>query len=95
VFNFAVEVVVVYLYAVMRQDLRCWIPDGAHGPGSYAVAAAGQNRDLEVGGQDDSIIGENSVLEDEPKSPQTPTSPNREKRSVELPGGVPQPATVV
>ncbi|ORY09680.1 hypothetical protein BCR34DRAFT_656427 [Clohesyomyces aquaticus] len=35
VFNFVVEVLVVYLYAVMRIDLRFWIPNGAKGQGSY------------------------------------------------------------
>ncbi|KAJ8112869.1 hypothetical protein OPT61_g4866 [Boeremia exigua] len=35
VVNFAVEIVVVALYAGMRVDRRFWVPDGAKGPGSY------------------------------------------------------------
>ncbi|KAF2102882.1 hypothetical protein NA57DRAFT_27870, partial [Rhizodiscina lignyota] len=35
VFDFSVEVLVVYLYAFLRVDKRFHIPDGAHGPGSY------------------------------------------------------------
>ncbi|KAF2473802.1 uncharacterized protein BDR25DRAFT_332587 [Lindgomyces ingoldianus] len=35
IFNFAVEIVVIYLYAIMRVDLRFWIPGGAKGPGGY------------------------------------------------------------
>lgn len=35
VFNFTLEILVVFLYAIMRVDLRFWIPDGAKGPGSY------------------------------------------------------------
>ncbi|KAF2816442.1 uncharacterized protein BDZ99DRAFT_485054 [Mytilinidion resinicola] len=42
VFNFVVEILVVYLYAILRIDLRFHIPDGAKGPGSYA---AGQKQD--------------------------------------------------
>jgi hypothetical protein len=42
VFNFVVEVIVVYLYAILRVDLRFHIPDGAKGHGSYA---AGQKQD--------------------------------------------------
>ncbi|KAF2645385.1 hypothetical protein P280DRAFT_118496 [Massarina eburnea CBS 473.64] len=38
VFDFGVEVLVVYLYAVMRVDLRFWVPDGARGEGSYREA---------------------------------------------------------
>lgn len=35
VFNFTIEVIVIYLYAFMRVDQRFWIPNGAKGPGSY------------------------------------------------------------
>jgi hypothetical protein len=37
VFNFVVEILTVYMYAIMRVDLRFHIPDGAKGPGSYEV----------------------------------------------------------
>ncbi|KAK7538153.1 uncharacterized protein J3D65DRAFT_317801 [Phyllosticta citribraziliensis] len=36
IFNFTVEIMVVYLYIILRIDLRFYIPDGASGPGSYA-----------------------------------------------------------
>lgn len=29
----------MFLYAVMRVDLRFWIPNGAKGPGSYAMCS--------------------------------------------------------
>lgn len=38
--DFGVEVLVVYLYAAMRVDLRFHIPNGAKGPGSYKVGGA-------------------------------------------------------
>jgi len=40
IFNFTVEIVVVYLYAIIRVDRRFWIPDGAKGPGSYAAGGS-------------------------------------------------------
>jgi hypothetical protein len=36
IFNFGVELVTVYLYAIMRVDQRFHVPNGAKGPGSYA-----------------------------------------------------------
>jgi len=35
VFNFVVEILVVYMYAILRVDLRFHVPNGAKGPGSY------------------------------------------------------------
>lgn len=34
-FNFTLEIVVVYLYLIMRVDQRFHIPDKSHGPGDY------------------------------------------------------------
>ncbi|KAF2734927.1 hypothetical protein EJ04DRAFT_601850 [Polyplosphaeria fusca] len=39
VFDFGMEILVVYLYGIMRVDLRFWTPDGAKGPGSYSAGA--------------------------------------------------------
>lgn len=54
VFNFAVEVLVVYLYALMRIDLRFHVPNGASGPGSYTVRAD-DSEDIEKRGNGRSI----------------------------------------
>lgn len=35
--NFRLEILIVYMYAIMRVDLRFWIPDRAKGPGSYRM----------------------------------------------------------
>jgi hypothetical protein len=48
IFNFAVEITVVYLYAAMRIDRRFHVPNGAKGPGSYAVG-----KSVEKGGEGD------------------------------------------
>ena len=51
-FNFVIELIVVYTYALMRMDRRFWIPDGAKGPGSYTrgtVEKSGESQDEEAG----------------------------------------------
>lgn len=40
VFNFTLDIMIVYFYALMRVDLRFHIPDGAKGPGSYGKQQA-------------------------------------------------------
>ena len=73
VFNFVVEIVVVYFYAAMRIDRRFWIPNGAHGPGSYAEAGSSPASivaSVEEGGVEDSREDVARALEGE-----------REKRS--------------
>lgn len=58
IFNFTVEILTVYLYAIMRVDLRFHIPDGAKGPGSYSAGALtnetrATDSDVEKQGQED------------------------------------------
>ena len=40
IFNFTVEIIVIYLYLLLRVDKRFHVPDGARGPGSYGRDAA-------------------------------------------------------
>ena len=49
IFNFGVEILTVYLYAIMRVDLRFHVPNGAKGPGSYEVRTNAGNMDEEEG----------------------------------------------
>ncbi|KAI9839731.1 MAG: hypothetical protein M1838_004270 [Thelocarpon superellum] len=37
-FDFTIEILVIYLYAILRVDMRFWVPNGAHGPGAYSTA---------------------------------------------------------
>jgi hypothetical protein len=37
IFNFGVDILTLYLYAIMRVDLRFHVPNGAKGPGSYTI----------------------------------------------------------
>ena len=36
IFNFTVEILVVYLYVLVRVDKRFFVPNGSHGPGDYS-----------------------------------------------------------
>ena len=36
IFNFTVEILVIYLYVLVRVDQRFFIPNGSHGPGDYS-----------------------------------------------------------
>lgn len=49
--NFGIEIIVVYMYAILRVDLRFHVPNGARGKGSYSGAAAGAVSNVEEGGE--------------------------------------------
>jgi hypothetical protein len=44
IFNFAIEIIVVALYVIIRVDKRFHIPDGSHGPGDYISISKGGPR---------------------------------------------------
>jgi hypothetical protein len=58
VFNFTVEVCVVYMYALLRVDQRFHVPDGAKGPGSYSAASRAKNTRPDSGLDTDVEAGE-------------------------------------
>jgi hypothetical protein len=62
IFNFTIEIIVVYLYAYIRVDKRFIIPNGAHGPGSYG---AGQQEKKEVSSILDRVNSEEEVFDGE------------------------------
>ena len=41
IFNFTVEILVIFLYVAVRVDQRFWIPNGSRGAGDYAGRSAG------------------------------------------------------
>ncbi|KNG46972.1 sequence-specific DNA binding RNA polymerase II transcription factor [Stemphylium lycopersici] len=47
IFNFLVEIQTVLMYAILRVDLRWYIPDGANGPGSYARPQVQQDVEMQ------------------------------------------------
>jgi hypothetical protein len=59
-FNFTIEIIVIFLYAIVRVDMRFHVPNGSHGPGHYSNGipekyAAG---DLEIGEGASGMAGE-------------------------------------
>ncbi|KAI9828074.1 MAG: hypothetical protein M1832_003601 [Thelocarpon impressellum] len=63
VFNFTVEIIVVYLYAILRVDMRFWVPNGSKGPGAYSTKTAGGMP---------RIMTEEEVFDDEPEDTSGP-----------------------
>lgn len=47
--NFTVEIVVVYLYALVRVDLRFWVPNGASKRRHFRVPEEEKKEDGEIG----------------------------------------------
>jgi hypothetical protein len=62
--DFGVEVLTIYLYAVMRVDRRFHVPDGAKGAGSYGVGRDGVKGAEEYGmvGGDGELRGRNDSV---------------------------------
>lgn len=79
VFNFTVELIVVWMYLALRIDLIFHIPDGSHGPGSYS---AGQNEMMErkkfAAEPSQRPSSDSAGSTSEP--PQTPTGPEAAER---------------
>ncbi|KAL8948428.1 MAG: hypothetical protein Q9222_005380 [Ikaeria aurantiellina] len=76
IFNFTVEVIVIFLYVVVRVDRRFHVPNGSHGPGDYsgknttaAVKDAGGNGDDMAAATRSSptIMSEEEVFDDAPE----------------------------
>lgn len=63
IFNFTVEIIVVFLYVVVRVDQRFWVPNGARAAGDYTRQAEGEKDAVET-----HIIPEEEVFDDLPQS---------------------------
>ena len=65
-FNFTMEILVVYLYLLLRVDQRFYIPDGSKGPGDYVRDdAAGNEKKPKRNHSVRSILSEEEVFDDE------------------------------
>ena len=54
IFNFTVEILVIYLYVILRVDMRFYIPNGAHMAGDY------EGRNADKHSSDDTLQGMDS-----------------------------------
>ena len=70
IFNFTVEIIVVYLYIFLRIDRRFHIPDGAKGPGDYSESSQERSNERDgerpnsSGASDIGILSEEEVFDD-------------------------------
>ena len=82
IFNFTVEILVVYLYVLVRVDKRFFIPNGSHGPGDYSRKV---ESDLEKDIKDESAEGIHITSEEETfdlMSPEELARKDQEKNGV-------------
>lgn len=65
-FNFTIEIVVVYLYILVRVDRRFHIPNGSKGPGDYLQDQVGGEKVERPtsGGSDTLVLSEEEVFDD-------------------------------
>lgn len=64
-FNFVIELVVVYAYAIARFDRRYHVPDGSSGPGHYSGERVSDGRGPVTAGSSLTVNRESDVFGDE------------------------------
>lgn len=64
IFNFTVEVLVVYLYAILRIDRRFHVPDGSSKIRSYVAGGKGKDKGIEMQNRRPSVHTEEETFED-------------------------------
>jgi hypothetical protein len=64
IFNFTVEIIVVYLYLLLRVDKRFHIPDGSKGPGDYVREDEKDEQPPSSRGSGVRIMSEEEVFDD-------------------------------
>ena len=82
IFNFTVEILVVYLYVLVRVDKRFFVPNGSHGPGDYSRKPESE---LEKNVNDESTEGMHITSEEETfdlMSPEELARKDQEKNGV-------------
>jgi hypothetical protein len=92
IFDFGVEIVVVYLYAFLRVDKRFHVPDGSHHPGDYA----GEKQERRTS-MVDRVMSEEQVFDDQEteveESGSGSVAPVSHKHSRDIEAGVVAPAS--
>lgn len=64
IFNFTVEILVIYLYVLVRVDQRFFIPSGSHGPGDYSRKPNAEAADKSGSTEGIHIASEEEVFDD-------------------------------
>jgi len=70
VFNFVVEILVIFLYIFIRVDRRFWVPNNSHMRGDYSRSRPGQSKSSdsknESPGRLSNILSEEEVFDEQP-----------------------------
>jgi hypothetical protein len=83
-FDFTIEIIVVFLYVFVRVDKRFYIPNGSHAPGDYSGRNDGPEKKTSWS---DRVLDEEQVFDDENKNKTADTT--QEKREGDTEAGVP------
>ena len=87
IFNFAVEIIVIFLYIIVRVDRRFWVPNGSHAAGDYSRKETAE-RKLAGGsmheGLENAILPEEEVFDD---MSATEVESRTERKSADLEAG--------
>ena len=85
VFNFVVEIIVIFLYVAVRVDQRFWVPNNSHAAGDYSrknpVAALEEK--IEDEASHGGIMSEEEVFDDQQPFQESTGRSKDEERAVE------------
>ena len=88
IFNFTVEILVVYLYVLVRVDKRFFVPNGSHGPGDYSRKPIEESKDQRESVEGIDVAPEEEIFDD--KSPEELARMDTERgRRSDLESGTP------
>ncbi|KAL8725429.1 MAG: hypothetical protein Q9166_007361 [cf. Caloplaca sp. 2 TL-2023] len=82
IFDLTVEILVIFLYVVVRVDRRFYVPDGSKGPGDYSGRnISDKTQECVENTSSPTIMSEEEVFDDAPERAETLTEKlNREQR---------------
>ena len=86
-FDFTVEIIVVFLYVVLRVDKRFHVPNGSHAPGDYSGKNIGSEGPERRTSWADRVMDEEQVFDNENESEEAADG-TMEKRQEDIEAGV-------
>ena len=87
IFNFTIEIIVIFLYMLVRVDRRFWVPNKSHAAGDYSRRHSEEMKTLddrsEEGGRLPGIMSEEQVFDDQyPRRSEASGAKSREGEAV-------------
>lgn len=86
IFNFVVEILVIFLYIVIRVDQRFWVPNNSHMWGDYSRSRPGHSKigpdeKNESVGRLQNILSEEEVFDEQPSPKTRPVSQAKDEEA--------------